>query len=89
MHTYFGKHLQTTVSVYYQANINLEQSLLVRNLLLTHLIWLCQKQQQQQQKNHYIFWLHPFFNKLSVFLGQHQYAYDFSYLSLKLYLQYA
>ena len=40
--TFFVKYLQTFVSVYCQANINLEKSLLERNLLLIHLM-ICQK----------------------------------------------
>ena len=41
--TYFVKHLWKAASIYCQANINLEKSLLVRNWLLIHLIQLCQK----------------------------------------------
>ena len=40
---YFRKHLQTAVFVYCQANINLEKSLLVRDLLLIRLIYVRNK----------------------------------------------
>ena len=37
---YFVKHLRTAASVYFQDNINLEKSLLKRDLLLIHSIQL-------------------------------------------------
>lgn len=37
------KHLKTAISLYYQTNINLEKSLLERDLILIHLIKSCYK----------------------------------------------
>ena len=39
--SYFLKQLRTAVSVYWQADSNVEKSLLVANLLLIHFVLLC------------------------------------------------